>query len=1809
MERLKNFIKPFYGVIMESMITSKINFQKLSSFLIWINFIQVVSFSFLPFSTTNLLNTSLKWYEGYRTIFFIARPCLLFIYIGQVSAELPFFIVSSIVILAFFLALLGLIIFTYSTKKNQIASQKQNGDQKILLYLKKIAKSISLFGGLFNYWMFIVATESVLVLGIAGTYDVELLQSNSNKIQGTAIRLLSIIFSVISLGLSLVCSQLFEQSFSILEKNLNRTQITSISSFQNVLKYLLILINAFRFKLLEPNSYQDKASSQALTLDIAINFIVILYFVIMSIDFWRELPFSNIPKCNQYVSSLVICGISSILAALSFTFNLISSISLTTLCLIILPIITQTFQAFWQRLVAYILFEVFCTEEVCKQEEMRFLQKKISLIYNNKQYLMQKCVVQITGLIQKHQKVCSDLYCFCKRGKGLYKGQDETKFLIDEMQMERYLRHLCRIDLNRKKSDQQKFHYQFLRYMDFFCQSNKETYSIQKIIDFLNEQNKMRKEIDIFKEASLLTMLDVIKEQMQYQLHLHLNDNDIQKAILQINNYVLYEKEKDVINQLLLESLDLKIQTYEKMRKQFQNTTELEEVNFNTNENLRSLEKKIVNLYNKFPNKKIQNYLCFYLTEIQNNFKKAIDVSRQVRLNGYEGDFTIQHKNNVMDIFGSDVVSATITMGKVWGRIQRVSDQLPSVLGYKKQEFQYINHIKEIMPITIAKIHDDLIKYLMTTGQDNIIHSRRDLFLRNKNNFLVRAQIFISLNLHYKEELPYVAFAKIIPTYSGFFVVNSNGIIEGIDQNIFEKFGFVGEYKINCLPAYISFDIRQFFANYDSLINSIDPQLNYLQKERVSFIFPNKNHPIMVSLIQNSREQSEVKKNKNDIHTSQIEMNAEDEIMKLSKQSNSYLKKTQQGFGSSLSPAKQYHQKEQNFTKYHIDINIEKRDLHVLTGKYSYYVIEIKNAILAQDDNNSSKYESQFSKKVVQFSEKQNSFNVKFNQNVKNKNIIEGQQASQQSKHKSQSITDTFRDNESLIQEDIGLSKINSTRQFKNGQFMQITDELPKDQNRINDSFDNIKPTQNISNNLLQSSAVKQKELSVNQDQSYIVQNSSFQNDQLLSNPSNLQQNNYQQSSILSNSNQYQNIQDQHIQDDINAFQANLQKEEKITLTGSSSTFSDTQEEKKIQFNLKDKAQGEMTSVASSNSSISKFIDKYVYYEHFLSGQNSAISIKLVGFVKIVEYLILIATVIILLFLIFDLFNFLSSLLSSLNLNSNSSIHYYNFLALSNNFIINIQSNYYSTQQQINQEFTLLTNRLGTQFSNFSSSFRQEYQQSYGQIQFTQNSILTFQPFSPNSNYQQSLITLSTLEQIVYHMQIISRRSAPQDWIQNLNDDSYKFLQQNFLQFFKSLDQTQKNQFTDDSKYLEDKQKSLLIVTILLNLALLLIQLINLVTFLKFEKSVSTILNLIQNVSLIQVESELERMQNIYEIVKQTEQPMLTYQFNIKQKEYRIIAEDQKKRRILQNENKQKQISNHRARQNVQLQSERMKLSKFFVTSIIVYLFFLAYTISIYTLTNQFIENSNQALNYYKDFSDMNLQLPLLTNMQYYLHQQKLSPNQNLVYISSEDLNFFKNTLYKQITQMIVSFQDVVQSVYSLSLFNQDFQTQLYNFVNQDICQSGNLDLDSQFLQNCQYMYNGQLTKGLKSFMNYLYNKFDSSYNNDFKNQMDVDKYDNIALSSLVCGLQIVKSRDYFETTFYNQTNNYRNYFIIISVIFLFITSFQLINLMSNELPLVKRRLQYSKCILHIIPSHTLIIDDTFFKILKAISSKLNIGK
>lgn len=70
-------------------------------------------------------------------------------------------------------------------------------------------------------------------------------------------------------------------------------------------------------------------------------------------------------------------------------------------------------------------------------------------------------------------------------------------------------------------------------------------------------------------------------------------------------------------------------------------------------------------------------------------------------------------------------------------------------------------------------------------------------------------------------------------------------------------------------------------------------------------------------------------------------------------------------------------------------------------------------------------------------------------------------------------------------------------------------------------------------------------------------------------------------------------------------------------------------------------------SVASSASSISRNLDKYNYFEDFLKASNMPFSIKLVGWIRLAEYAVLLLTSIIVMIIIYNSFD---TLISSITL-------------------------------------------------------------------------------------------------------------------------------------------------------------------------------------------------------------------------------------------------------------------------------------------------------------------------------------------------------------------------------------------------------------------------------------------------------------------------------------------------------------------------------------------------------------------------------
>lgn len=103
-----------------------------------------------------------------------------------------------------------------------------------------------------------------------------------------------------------------------------------------------------------------------------------------------------------------------------------------------------------------------------------------------------------------------------------------------------------------------------------------------------------------------------------------------------------------------------------------------------------------------------------------------------------------------------------------------------------KLELSYLTDIREVMPLTVSVIHNDLVSYLLTTGDDRVVHSKRDILIKGKTNFLLRVEAFFSLNIYYHEDLPYLVYIREKETRSGHIIINMEGIINGFDKRIFE---------------------------------------------------------------------------------------------------------------------------------------------------------------------------------------------------------------------------------------------------------------------------------------------------------------------------------------------------------------------------------------------------------------------------------------------------------------------------------------------------------------------------------------------------------------------------------------------------------------------------------------------------------------------------------------------------------------------------------------------------------------------------------------------------------------------------------------------------------------------------------------------------------------------------------------------------------------------------------------------------------------------------------------------------------------
>lgn len=279
---------------------------------------------------------------------------------------------------------------------------------------------------------------------------------------------------------------------------------------------------------------------------------------------------------------------------------------------------------------------------------------------------------------------------------------------------------------------------------------------------------------------------------MYENIELIITEEEVRDQLSDIDLYIRMDNKKNELKVIANKCIKKRIEILEKMKKNFEDFSELERLNSEYNTFLDILEERFSVFFHKFPTSQNQNFFIFFEAEIKGNPKKASQVSNIRKF------LVTSNPKKLFNLFSPNVLYLTVTIGKIWGKIINFSDKLPGALGYNKQEFNYINHIKDLMPTTVSGIHDELIRCMMTVGNDGIVNNQRQIFVKHKTNILVRVKVFIGMNLYFQEELPFGVFVTPIQTKSGFLFITNQGYVEGLD------FGFlnlIGE-EVTPLPPF-----------------------------------------------------------------------------------------------------------------------------------------------------------------------------------------------------------------------------------------------------------------------------------------------------------------------------------------------------------------------------------------------------------------------------------------------------------------------------------------------------------------------------------------------------------------------------------------------------------------------------------------------------------------------------------------------------------------------------------------------------------------------------------------------------------------------------------------------------------------------------------------------------------------------------------------------------------------------------------------------------------------------------------------------
>ncbi|EAR96293.2 transmembrane protein, putative (macronuclear) [Tetrahymena thermophila SB210] len=1810
----------------------------------------------LDYLNSSIIN-QVSWYEGYKYLFIIFRPTLILHFNEDNSLN---FILSVIIMVFLVFLVLGTVINVLNTRINQ---EYQFLFMKYVLFVANTN----------NYYVLMLTTEIQITIGIHGGFGNGVDSSFQNN---TSSQMASRVICLVTLPLTYILAQysilygeqcLSHQEYGLYRNNTN----TLVANIIMNIKFVQAIIIG-----IDPN-YQSSFTFLIFILSCVV-FIILKYY-----EYFFDVPFSTFTVQDWYFSMInqacviiVLCLFkdnSYFQANFEYTPNILNPQMFALILFLSSLIYHNLANKLWEIQKRKFLFDNICEESMFKKSEHRKICRKINMLIANQDCSMKDQAIYYMGVFNRHQKYCRDQFCFCHRSQ-FTKGVQDNQLLLSNRVYEQLIRMYIRndlrlIDIFNQKEDS----FQFLRYMDHFLSVKKHTFALCSIIDVQIEQEKMKKQMNLRTQASLEVMLQIIKETMSIDIKKGIVDLTVEQTSRAIEIYIQMENQKTKLKSLIFKCLEIKREAMEQMKKSFEYSWQVENLNKSFVNIIDQTESLLIDFYNKYTTPQSQQILVFFESEIKGNLKKA----NQVKQAHKQSDIAqyLNSKNMFIEVFSQDVISITATVGKKLGRIVGYSDKAPSVFGYKKQEFHYVSDIKELMPITLASVHDEVVRFMMIRGKYNVVHIARTVFLKNKFNFIFQVNIFADINFFYTEELPFIFLAKVIKSNSGFLIVSSRGKVEGICQNFFSKIG----QPVESLPYAYKVDVQYILPKFEEFIKNAKPFIKSDYSD-VDLSFPETKSALFYDLFY--RNKSSKQNLSSTVQQKDQDLGGLDSMR-----------------SQTSSVRKKLLQKEIDILKFKTDISIQQRVLGTTKGDLVYYVVEIKQLQLNNYKNlNNSLYSSNQSvQRPLMQSQKSNFSRIDketANQVVslnsteqfedeglnppktnftRDETILESEHESKQS---SNSQTNNLKSAKSIIKSKTknknGKNKKDNKKLNESLDANKVLDESSaqliskvhaKD---LNQSFGMIDTTRTMASDIMIEHRFNQLQETLNgqtkqkvKNQANKEQNSDSDNNvkQQELDASLLQQATFQdQTQIVVDINQIKdtiNYQQQiDSQEQIN--QQMIDKNNASVVTAKSNKSNKSKSEKKKQKvespsriqtkqdqakdrykkvhkqmqreqsmkdnslsktetkeGLGDKLKAEASLNGSENDKI-KQIDKFSYFEAFTEQKSQPSSLKILKSLKFFEYVLMITTSIVLAIQINKSLQSLISDMEGIIFRSYLMMPYASFTSAE--FIMrhiksfNTFPNKQNVLLQLNQ--TLADSYLRI-FTNMTSS----YQQNNLIADFSDDYINLINPYliNANTNNEQDITNqnkidiissnftfVNSLGQLFYHLNSILGIDFAVAYSQNTYEyQSILFVEHNYKNFLENCQNYSQDQYQSTLNIKDNLNVAVIVVSSIMIVFTLIIYVVIIMNFGIFQKRMIQLFNILTTVKTSQVENEMARVSSIIESLKENDEIIEKFTFSIRQKEYVLtkFSNQEESQSYSQDSSKRKAL-------HVKINQQKLQNIRFYVVSSFTMILFFFY-ILINLIYNVAIFSTFQpALQYLSNFAQLNQEVPSLLAYSSMIYEQKLG--NELLFQNSEIQkiqNYFQESL-----QFVSDFSLQIYKIQQLSFFSSSFSNSFSQNLQSNLCHY----YPQMQTDQCYQLFNGVLTQGLVNSLSLWKENFLKIQSINFYITNSQDFYIN-QLNLLSLSQVLNESTTYFMKNLYDQMKsniqNQQNTNLLIAILFCIIVNIPKIYEFFIEFSIISNRFYIAKKIIFILPAYTLMIEETFNKMLKAIGNQLSIKK